>query len=120
RVLHFIGRASPPSKGTMYRRLSGRINWPLWHFTKTIQRRSGVIFGKLLLMPLLEAPRIGSGRPPRPSLKGIRYRLYWIWVSCGSLANSAGGAPGGNAVTASPRAKTIHLPSRDQTPSVCT
>src|ERR1700691_6812036 len=44
-------RATPPSNGTIYRWLSGRMSWPLWHCTKTIQRPSGETFGKLLLIP---------------------------------------------------------------------
>ena len=39
---------------------------------KTIQRPSGETLGKVLLMPLWEAPSIGTGWPPLPSLKGMR------------------------------------------------
>src|ERR1035441_11078825 len=39
-VLALILRAVPPSNGTMYSSLSGRINCPLRHFTKTIHRPS--------------------------------------------------------------------------------
>ena len=34
--------------------------------------RPGEILGKLLLMPLCEAPSMGSALPPLPSLKGMR------------------------------------------------
>ena len=40
--------------------------------TNTIQRPSGETLGKVLLMPLPEAPAIGSALPPLPSLKGTR------------------------------------------------
>ena len=45
---------------------------PFLACTYTIQRPSGETFGKLLLMPLREAPTIASAVPPRPPLKGIR------------------------------------------------
>src|SRR5205807_10016060 len=64
--------AAPPSAGTMYSWLSGRINRPLRAWTKTIQRPSGETLGKELLLPFREAPSIGSACPPRPSLKGTR------------------------------------------------
>src|ERR1035438_8957509 len=75
-VLQSMRRAVPPAAGTMYNWLSGRINCPLRACTYTIQRPSGETFGKLLLMPLREAPAIGSGLPPLPSLNGMRYRSY--------------------------------------------
>lgn len=70
-VLQFISRALPPAKGTMYRWLSGRISKPLRFCTNTIHRPSGDTLGKLLLMPLPEAPMSGYALPPLPSLKGI-------------------------------------------------
>jgi hypothetical protein len=65
-------RASPPSKGTMYSLLSGRMSRPFLHWTKTIHLPSGETLGKLLLMPFSEAPTIRSGVPPLPSLNGNR------------------------------------------------
>src|SRR5512135_2332889 len=59
-VLHFIRRACPPPVGTIYNWLSGRINWPLRHWTNTIQRPSGEMRGNVLLIPLAEAPEIGT------------------------------------------------------------
>jgi hypothetical protein len=56
----------------MYNWLSGRINWPFLHFTKTIQRPSGDTLGKVLLIALADAPAMGSGTPPFPPLKGTR------------------------------------------------
>ena len=47
------------------------MSWPLRHLTKTIQRPSGETLGKLLLIPLSEAPRTGSATPPLPPLNGI-------------------------------------------------
>src|ERR1019366_4378566 len=75
-VLHFIRRALPPSNGTMYSLLSGRISNPFLFCTNTIQRPSGDTLGKLLLIPLADPPETGIALPPRPSLKGILYRSY--------------------------------------------
>src|SRR5271157_1933875 len=71
-VLQRIRRACPPSAGTIYNWLSGRISSPLRHWTNTIHRPSGDTLGKVLLMPLREAPAIGSGLPPSPSWNGVR------------------------------------------------
>ena len=94
-VLHFISRAVPPAKGTMYSLLSGRISKPFLFCTNTIQRPSGDTLGKSLLIPFAEAPATGTALPPLPWLKGIRYRSYWICGSFGSLAYSGFSAPGG-------------------------
>ena len=75
-------RAAPPAAGTIHSLLSGRISWPLRHWTNTIHLPSGETLGKVLLMPLFDAPAIGCGRPPRPPSNGIRQRSYWIGVSC--------------------------------------
>src|ERR1017187_8309266 len=69
-VLHFMRRATPPLNGTIYNSLSGRISCPLRFLTKTIQRPLGDTLGKLLLMPLFDAPSMGSALPPSPPLKG--------------------------------------------------
>jgi hypothetical protein len=71
-VLHRISRASPPSTGTIQSRLSGRISWPFRHLTKTTHFPSGETFGNVLLIPLADAPSIGSGVPPLPPSNGIR------------------------------------------------
>src|ERR1022692_3098116 len=67
-----IRRGWPPAAGRMYNLLSGRISRPLRQPAKTIQRPSGDTFGKLLLMPLCDAPAIGSAFPPAPSWNGMR------------------------------------------------
>src|SRR5512141_1983672 len=77
-VLQFMRRAVPPVAGTMKSFPSGRMSSPLRACTKTIQRPSGEIFGKELLIPFCEAPAIGSGVPPFPPLNGMRYRSYLI------------------------------------------
>src|SRR5664279_3865879 len=94
-VLQFISRALPPWKGTIYNLLSGLINSPLRFCTNTIHLPSGDTLGKLLLIPLADAPATGSAFPPLPSLNGILYRSYWICVSFGSFAYSAFGRPSG-------------------------
>jgi hypothetical protein len=71
-VLHRIRRAVPPLVETINNRPSGRISKPLRDWTKTIHFPSGDIFGNELLIPLHDAPRIGSGFPPFPLLKFIR------------------------------------------------
>jgi len=40
-VLHRIRRAVPPEVGTIQSVLSGRMSWPLRHFTNTIHLPSG-------------------------------------------------------------------------------
>src|SRR5260370_14400822 len=70
-VLQRISRALPPCAGTMKSRLSGRISRPLRAWTKTTQRSSGDTFGDVLLMPLPDAPAIGSATPPLSALKGM-------------------------------------------------
>src|SRR5664280_2579250 len=71
-VFDRMRRACPPSAGTIYNWLSGRMSSPLRHWTNTIHRPSGDTLGNVLLMPLREAPVIGSGLPPSPLLNGIR------------------------------------------------
>ncbi len=88
------GRSTPPPTGTIYSLLSGRINRPVLLRTKTIHLPSGETLGKSLLMPFSDAPTIRSGGPPLPSLNGMRYRSYCIWVSFGSLANAEAFCPG--------------------------
>ena len=72
RVFERISRAVPPAAGTIHSLPSGRNSCPLRHLTNTIHLPSGETFGKVLLIPLAEAPTIGSGVPPRPSSNGIR------------------------------------------------
>ena len=70
--LQFMSLVLPPAKGTIQSLLSGRIRRPFLHCTKTIHFPSGETLGNELLIPLFEAPLIGSGLPPLPPLKGIR------------------------------------------------
>ena len=93
-VLQRMRRASPPSTGTIHSSESGLKSCPLADFTKTMKRPSGLTFGNALLFPLSEAPAMGTGSPPRPSSKGIRYRSYRMGVSLGSLGKVASGTPG--------------------------
>src|ERR1022692_1198509 len=69
-VLQSMRRATPPATGTIYNSLSGRINCPLRFLTKTIHLPSGETLGKLLLIPLFDAPSIGTAFPPSPPLNG--------------------------------------------------
>src|SRR3989338_6097902 len=85
-VLQRIRRGGPPSAGAIHSLLSGRISRPLRACTHTMNLPSGVTLAKLLLMPLAEAPAMGTAFPPFPPLKGMRYRSYWMGVSSGSLA----------------------------------
>src|ERR1019366_2656597 len=109
--LQFIRRAVPPSNGTMYSSLAGRMSRPFLFLTNTIHLPSGETLGKLLLIPSSLAPRTGSGLPPLPSLNGIRYRSYWICVSSGELAYNASFAPAGKGSRALARENTRYLPS---------
>ena len=74
-VLQRMRRASPPLAGTIHNSLSGRISNPFRALTNTIHLPFGETFGKLLLIPLSDAPFTGSATPPRPSLNGMRYKL---------------------------------------------
>ena len=55
-VLQRISRASPPSRGTIHSRPSGRSSCPFRHFVYTSHRPSGDTFGKVLLIPFADAP----------------------------------------------------------------
>ena len=70
--LQFISRASPPSSGTIHRRPSGRMSWPFLHLVNTIHFPSGETLGKVLLMPLADAPSMRTGVPPLPPENGMR------------------------------------------------
>ena len=118
-MLQFIRRAVPPSNGTMYSSLSGRINNPFLFLTNTIHLPSGDTLGKLLLIPLSLAPFTGSAAPPCPSLNGILYRSYWICVSSGELAYSGAFEPAGYGSRALAREYTRYFPSGLQKALVC-
>ncbi len=70
--LQLSSRSFPPSNGTIYKWLSGRISRPFLLRTNTIHLPSGETLGKLLLIPFSEAPTTRSVLPPLPSLNGMR------------------------------------------------
>src|SRR3974390_1787601 len=50
-MLQLMRRAGPPSNGTMFNSLSGRMSSPFLFLTNTIHFPSGETLGKLLLIP---------------------------------------------------------------------
>jgi len=75
--LQFIRRAVPPSNGTMYSSLSGRMSRPFLFLDEhdPLCRRAK-LWGNCCSSRYRAAPSTGSGLPPLPSLNGIRYRSY--------------------------------------------